>query len=79
MFFLTLPKSVKIGDTVDCKINFKTKRVTYRDEKTVVIEPDDVRSIVRVRDDGGDLQSFVCSDAGGTSDFHITTPQDLMN
>jgi hypothetical protein len=28
------------GDTIDCRINGKPKRVTWRDEHTLVIEPD---------------------------------------
>jgi hypothetical protein len=28
MFVLTLPKTVKVGDTVDCRINAKPARVT---------------------------------------------------
>jgi len=28
------------GDTIDCRINGKPKRVTWRDEHTLLIEPD---------------------------------------
>lgn len=74
MFLLTLPKSVKIGDTVDCRINREAARVTYRDAKTLVIEPSDARTILQTLDAGDGLRSFVCSDADGTSDFAIIRP-----
>jgi hypothetical protein len=74
MFFMTLPKSMEIGDTVDGKINGEPKQITYRDAKTLVIEPGDARTILEKMDAGGGLQSFVCSDADGTSDFQIVTP-----
>jgi hypothetical protein len=38
-FFITLPNSFKIGDTVARRINQKPKRVTWRDKDTLVIEP----------------------------------------
>ena len=38
MFALNIPPT--FGDTVDCRINGKSKRVTWRDEHTLVIEAD---------------------------------------
>ena len=38
MFALNIPST--FGDTIDCRINGKSKRVTWRDEHTLVIEPD---------------------------------------
>ena len=64
MFFISLPVSVKVGDTVDCRINGEPKRITYRDAKTLVIDPDDTRAIIHVHDDG-ELRHFTCGDAGG--------------
>jgi hypothetical protein len=36
MFALNIPST--FGDTIDCRINGKAKRVTWRDEHTLVIE-----------------------------------------
>ena len=38
MLALNIPST--FGDTVDCRINGKSKRVTWRDEHTLVIEAD---------------------------------------
>ena len=38
MFPLNIPST--FGDTIDCRINGKPKRVTWRDEHTLVIEAD---------------------------------------
>ena len=38
MFALNIPST--FGDTIDCRINGKPKRVTRRDEHTLVIETD---------------------------------------
>jgi hypothetical protein len=70
MFFLSLPRSVKIGSTVECRINGEPKQVTYRDTNTLVIEPNDAPSIVAVRDDS-QLRHFICADADGVTDFVI--------
>jgi hypothetical protein len=53
---------------VDCRINGKAERVTYRDENTLVIEPDDARKIMQMSyagPDGNDVpvSGFICSDA----------------
>jgi len=38
MFALNIPST--FGDTIDCRINGKPRRVTWRDEHTLVIEAD---------------------------------------
>jgi hypothetical protein len=63
MFFISIPEKHKIGDTVDCRINQKPVRLTWRDPKTLVIEPNDARAIVSISIDGG-LIHFVCGDRG---------------
>ncbi|QIG93433.1 hypothetical protein [Bradyrhizobium sp. 6(2017)] len=73
MFFLSLPVTVKVGDTADCKINGEPKRVTYRDAQTLVIEPDDARTIIDVQNDGK-LRHFTCGDSeadGGTGGITV--------
>jgi hypothetical protein len=75
MFFISLPATVKVGDTADVKINGEPRKVTYRDAKTMVVEPDDARCIVDVQR-CGELNSFVCSDADGNAAFTILTPGD---
>jgi hypothetical protein len=50
---MTMPKTFKIGDTADCQINKAPARLTWRDAKTLVIEPDvdgTLRAQARTRD-----------------------------
>jgi hypothetical protein len=70
MFVINMPVTFKIGDTADVKINGTPKRLTWRDAKTLVIEPDDARTIVD-RDSDGEMLCFTCSDADGGRDFEI--------
>lgn len=65
-FLISMPKTFKVGDTADCRINKKPARVTWRDKHTLVIEPDDARRIVDLRS-SGDLLYFACTDADGTA------------
>ncbi len=65
MFMIHLPKNVKVGDTVDCRINSKPSKVTWRDHHTLVIDPNDARRILLVRPDG-DLTCFMCTAADGS-------------
>jgi hypothetical protein len=65
MFVISMPRNFKVGDTVDCRINRKPGRVTWRDVGHLVIEPDDARPIVGVSKEGGFI-SFACGDAGTT-------------
>jgi hypothetical protein len=62
-FIIDFPLSFKIGDTADCHINGQPKRVTWRDEGTMVILPDDARTIQRSFSSGG-LRTFICTNAG---------------
>lgn len=61
MFFIHMPKTFKVGDTADTKINGQRKQVTWRDRDTLVIEPGDVRHI-QIVDSGGSLNTFGCAD-----------------
>lgn len=63
MFYLNLPASAKVGDTVQVKINGDPASVTWRDKDTLVIEPDDYRPIFYTSLDGN-LRSFFCGSAG---------------
>jgi hypothetical protein len=65
MFVIAMPAEFKIGETYDCQINGKPARVTWRDNDHLVIEPGDVRQIVRMSREGG-LINFACGDADGT-------------
>jgi thiamine biosynthesis protein ThiC len=58
-----MPLDFKVGETRDCKINGRQKRVTWRDEHTLVIEPDDARQIFSAETDSH-LRCFMCGDAG---------------
>jgi hypothetical protein len=66
MFMIHMPKAFKVGDTKDCRINGEPKQVTWRDEGTLVIEPDDACAIV-TRVTEGDLTCFMCGDAGASA------------
>jgi hypothetical protein len=71
MFVIHLANSVRVGDTVDCRINRKSARVTWRDVETLVIEPGDARKIVCKTPCMGGLTAFVCADADESADFDI--------
>jgi hypothetical protein len=64
MLFISLPRSVRIGDTIACKINGEPVSVTWLDTSTLVIAPDHVRTIVDTRTDGA-RRHFTCSNAEG--------------
>jgi hypothetical protein len=67
MFIIHMPKVFKVGDTAGCRINGEAKQVTWRDAKTLVIEPNDARAIIAKQNDG-DLVCFVCGDGGEAQD-----------
>lgn len=47
MLILKLPKTFKIGDTIDYPRNaHEMVQITWRDAETIVIEPDDVRTVL---------------------------------
>ena len=75
MFFISMPRDFKVGDTADCRINKKPARVTWRDANH--FEPDDVRVIMAV-DKEGELIQFFCSDAGTTAhDYEVDASEEL--
>ena len=57
MFALNIAST--FGDTIDCRINGKPKRVTWRDEHTLVIEADPYATapVEQVRRQLGGLRS----------------------
>jgi hypothetical protein len=57
-----MPKTFKVGDTADCRINKQPARLTWRDAKTLVIEPDDARAIITTNYED-DFIKFICRDA----------------
>jgi thiamine biosynthesis protein ThiC len=63
MFMINMPLDFKVGETRDCKINREPKRITWRNQHTLVIEPDDARQIFHTEVDG-DMRCFMCGDAG---------------
>jgi hypothetical protein len=69
MFMIHMPKTFSVGDTKYCRIDGELNQVTWRDENTLVIEPDDVRAIVTRVNDEGNLVCFVCGDAGKSAMF----------
>jgi len=44
MFFISLPHTIKIGDTVACRINRESAMVTWKDNDTMVIPATSARS-----------------------------------
>src|SRR5215470_13109237 len=75
MFFMSMPKTFKIGDTLDCRINMEPARLTWRDAKTLVIEPEDARVILTTSYEG-DLIHFTCGDAGGAGKGRVISNDD---
>jgi len=70
MFTISLPTTVKVGDTVDCRINGAAARVTWRDTDTLVIEPGDARQIISLGRDRN-LIHFTCGAAGLGKDDYV--------
>ena len=71
-----MTKSFKVGDTADCRINKKPRRVTWRDENTLVIEPDDARKIITWVTEGN-LTCFMCGDRGeSAADYRMDEAAD---
>ncbi len=69
MFIVHMPKTFRIGDTAGVLINAKPARITWRDANTLVIEPDDARTIV-AREEDNEMACFMCGNAGETrSDY----------
>ena len=56
-----------MGDTYNCRINGEPARITWKDDATLVIEPDDARVILRTRIDGN-LRVFMCGHADASKD-----------
>jgi hypothetical protein len=55
MFLISLPSTFQVGDSADVRINGKPARVTWRDRKTLVIEPNDRRPVLAVKSSGGEM------------------------
>jgi hypothetical protein len=66
MFLLAMPTSFRVGDSAECRVNGRPARVTWRDERTLVLEPGGARDILLVGE-AGDLVNFTCADAGKTA------------
>jgi hypothetical protein len=64
MFIISLPSTFKVGDSTTIRVGGKPAMVTWRDQVTLVIEPDDLRPIRFVKQEGG-LRHFFCGDRGG--------------
>jgi len=84
MFIITMPASFNVGDTIECKINAAPERVTYRDELTLVIEPNGERTEPEIhqigavygagRDSNGvQVARFVCPET------IVTDPAELQD
>jgi hypothetical protein len=73
MFIIHMPLDFKVGDTRDCRINREPARVTWRDQHTLVIEPDDARQIFSAEANDG-LHCFMCGDAGARQATIRTVP-----
>jgi len=67
MFVMTMPRTFKIADSADCRINKQPARITWRDANTLVIEPDDARVILGENRENDPL-TFFCGDASYIAD-----------
>jgi hypothetical protein len=69
MFTIFIRRTCRIGDTVDVRINMKPARVTWADDRTLVVNGTDRRVIHRcdaTTDGRGDeVWRLVCGDATG--------------
>jgi hypothetical protein len=71
---IAMPKDFTVGQTADCRINGKQERLTWRDNDTLVIEPDDARQILSVHR-SRDLIHFACGAPGtGQADYALDGP-----
>lgn len=62
MFIITMPYDFKVGETRDVNINGKPSRVTWKEQRVMVIEPDDERDILAAATDDVGIE-FLCNDA----------------
>jgi hypothetical protein len=80
MFALNVPST--FGDTIDCRINGKPKRVTWRDEHTLVIEADPYATapvdMVRFGANWTGLEALACQLRGGCTVRGISTPTNVV-
>jgi hypothetical protein len=60
MLIVVMPRTFRPGDTQEVCIHGQRKRVTWRDARTLVIEPGDARLIHEVQEAGPDTIRFVC-------------------
>jgi hypothetical protein len=74
MFMINMPKSFKVGETADCRIDGEPARVTWRRPNELVIEPDDVRRIFHADVGDNNLRCFMCGDAGAKKASIYRTP-----
>jgi hypothetical protein len=70
MLMMQVPKTMKVGESAVCRINGEPATVTWRDTKTLVIEPGDARLIIHSRIDR-DMRVFFCGDAGVNDGYRI--------
>jgi hypothetical protein len=77
MFMMTMPKTFKVGDTADCRINKQPARLTWRDPNTLVIEPDEARVIMAI-DRETECITFFCGDPGCTAaDYDVDADENF--
>src|SRR5262245_48072741 len=62
MFFISMPDTLKVGESADCRINQRSTRVTWREQNTLVIGENDARRIIQTWVEDG-LRNFCCKDA----------------
>jgi sortase (surface protein transpeptidase) len=75
MFMMQVPKTMKVGDTVDCRINQEPARLTWTDAETLTIEPNDARKILSTRIDG-EMRVFTCAHAGANKERYRVEKSD---
>jgi hypothetical protein len=84
MFIMHMPMTFKVGDTAELvlvssrglrypRINKQLKRITWRDENTLVIGEDDACEIAATYVEDG-LRRFICHSAHGTQ-YAIAEPE----
>ena len=75
MFLMHTPKTFRVGDSQDCRINGEAARITWKNAKTLVIEPGDERAILHTLIDG-ELRVFFCSSDKRSEGYNVEQSPD---
>jgi hypothetical protein len=75
MFFIEMPRTFRVGDRAEVRIDQQPATLWWRDRDTLVINDHDARRICHHRPVDDHLQVFYCADADGT-EYQVTDETD---